>query len=883
MEADESFNRGGALSQYSNDTSRTKRVFSQDYKRWTMLRSGKLCYVDGNSKDQLNEAGLSDEFSQPLARYEAERINAMTKPFLYVPAKYSIEGNPEALNEILSAAGVPFSPPSMVLNCLSVFTNLKNSIAPRIHERVALLKSDAKREKIKYDSLFDESESELKYPNEEHKPKAWSRNETYDETDDGEFVIVDKNTHDKYRNVINKKIYYLMGAVMDTCIEAKSIIKFSNPMARNTLIDCFPPNAQRGLLLGCTDLAWVKKLNRKLQLIHRTVAIADEDSSITEVCVPRGDSFVPHENISCLIIFERKVSKRLFAKMLWSEILDGTLLVNGGCRAFDDAIGVMESGKPLFVFGGTGGSADLFSSIFNQATNENVQNKDWKLSKKDAYSIGLSWFAIDGGNSPMKCFDPGFKLSEWKTWEMEPYKRFNGGEWRHDESRPPWPKYDPLKWGADYPYTQILKAYGVLSNWPETFNKRNTLVIPTMQMTPSMLTDQLTRVMASSDEAKPELGGKQAEVELLMNGWAQRYLFKRGARRALKLSDIINILAIILTFLTYLCVELLNSQMFEEETSSFLWYMTIVLPVLVSLFFSLNSKWAPTTRWGMLTLSAKKTEAEIFRYRARVGPYAPRRRIITLDGGVSEGKAGGALQKSARMTFVDNLTDIFNEMQAMEGSMLVAVPSRRENTTENVDDEDDVEPEFVPTDTKAKIDTNIVTDGCWIRKWENGMDNRVSKLRAQQFLDWRLIPELEKRRKATPKWEFWLNVSQFTIFFCSSITAFMAAVDATEYIAVVLAFAAAVSAFVELRQLKHRVRGMNLTISKLGKLLLWWQGLTLVERRQQSSRERLVNETEQALIDEIATLTATAARLDSGENEEDHEQQDNAGNGKKKK
>jgi len=137
-----------------------------------------------------------------------------------------------------------------------------------------------------------------------------------------------------------------------------------------------------------------------------------------------------------------------------------------------------------------------------------------------------------------------------------------------------------------------LKAYGVLSNWPETFNKRNTLVIPTMQMTPSMLTDQLTRVMASVDEAKPELGGKQAEVELLMNGWAQRYLFKNGAKKALKLSDFINILIIILTFLTYLCVGLLNSQKCEEYTPvlRFLWCMTVILPVLVSLFFSLNSK-----------------------------------------------------------------------------------------------------------------------------------------------------------------------------------------------------------------------------------------------------------------------------------------------------
>jgi len=87
-----------------------------------------------------------------------------------------------------------------------------------------------------------------------------------------------------------------------------------------------------------------------------------------------------------------------------------------------------------------------------------------------------------------------------------------------------------------------------------------------------------------------------------------------------------------------------------------------------------------------------------------------------LDGGVSEGKAGGNLQKSARMTFVDNMTDIFNEMQSLEGSILVAVPSRREHKVENADDQEDMEPEFIATNTNAIIDTNIVTDGNWIRK-----------------------------------------------------------------------------------------------------------------------------------------------------------------------
>jgi len=869
------------LSHYSNGTNVKKRQFNDDYTKWTMLRRGKLTWVNGSSED-LYESGFTDEFGKPLGRYEVDRILPVTKPFLYVPAKYVIDGNPHAVSEILRAAGVPFNPPSMVINCCGVNTSLKKTIPPRDeHDKVFISKSDAQREDIEYGQVpkeiqFDVENSEIMSSSDSSVDMGEEKivcGQNFEERSaDGEFVIVDKNTLDKERSGIFKKLFYLMGAVLDTCIEAKSIISFDNPMNDNTLINIFPSDSQAGLLFGTTDMDWLASLNRKQQLRHRTVSISEDLVDVREVCLPRNEYVknIPHEKISCLVIFESKTSEMTFAKLFKSEVFQGTLLVNGGCEAFDTAVRVMETGKPLFVFAGVGGSSDLFNSIYKQATDKKVKNKDWKLSKRDSYAIGLTWFAVDDGHKPMKGWTPEFKLKDWTTWEREPYMRYNGGEWRHDESKEPIEHWNPKvwkeKWRTVFPYEMILRAYGVLSHWPETFSKRNTLVIPTMNITPSQLTDQLTRVMASADEAKPELGGKRAEIELLMNGWAQRYLFEKGAQKSLKLSDFLNILIIVLTFLTYVCVVILNMDHFQSQTvahyRSALVAIAVILPIMISLLFSLNSQWAPGTRWGMLTLAAKKTEAEIYRYRARVGPYAPRRRKITLEGGVSEGKTGGsASQKTVRVTLVDNLSDILTEMQSVEGSALIAVPSREHAATENGTFEDDEDIEIGMANASAKV----ITDGLWVRKWEDGVDNRVSKLRAQQFLDWRLIPELEKRRKEAPRWEFWLNVSQFTIFFCSSITAFLAAFDFTEYIAVVLAFAAGVSAFVELRQLKHRVRGMNLTISKLGKAHLWWQGLTLVQRRQQSARERLVNDVEQALIDEIATLTASAARLDRGE------------------
>merc|ERR1719204_1748052 len=85
---------------------------------------------------------------------------------------------------------------------------------------------------------------------------------------DEDFIVVNECTHDQWRNVFIRKIHYLMGAVMETCCETKSIIRFDYPMADNTLIDCFPATAEKGLLLGSTDLHWAESLKRREHLLE---------------------------------------------------------------------------------------------------------------------------------------------------------------------------------------------------------------------------------------------------------------------------------------------------------------------------------------------------------------------------------------------------------------------------------------------------------------------------------------------------------------------------------------------------------------------------------------------------------------------------------------
>merc|ERR1719499_264112 len=697
-------------------------------------------------------------------------------------------------------------------------------------------------------------------------------------------------------------------------------------MQDNKLISTFQGGPEtRGLLLGVTNLDWAKRLGQKVgtdkdgnalragrhhQLCQRTQEVRmnkgliaqDDEDTLIETFLPRGDNDVPHENIDCLIIFSSKRQEHAFNTRFSQEILEGTLLVAGTCYGFYMTCDVLKSGRPLFVFGDTGGAAALFNAMYQgheymeQATQRDKNGKrinesKWNCPVKSQYCTGYGFLesVAPDDNRPrlgaVKRYDEDTKLTDWNTWYNEPYTRYNlpyerfdGTQYKRNPDRQTWFYWIPDGWDYVYPYKLMLKADALVNNWPENFNKKSTLVV-SMDWTPSKLTDQLTRVMGTVDEAKPELGGKQAETELLMRAWTQRKLCNSQATSSLRLGYALNLAIIFLTFATFAVVavmEWLRDHYCEDDPDRIeykvLFYTAVVLPLTISLLFSLNSKWAPMKRWGILTLAAKRTEAEIYRYRSRVGPYAPRRRKINPDRGVAEGR-GGDSNKTPRTVFVEMLTEIMSELQALD-YMPMAIPSRKSPKPGTVGPDvidftaDTALADLAHYSGTGKRQTyrgQDIVDGVWYHKWEDGQDDYLKQIRAQQYLDWRLIPHLEKLRRSAPLATRLLNASQLAIFCCSTVTAFLAATDRTEWIAVVLAFAAAVSALVELRQLKHRVRGMNLTVSSLGKTHLWWQGLTLMQRRQQAFRERLVDEVEQALIDEIATLTATAARLDTGE------------------
>ena len=73
------------------------------------------------------------------------------------------------------------------------------------------------------------------------------------------------------------------------------------------------------------------------------------------------------------------------------------------------------------------------------------------------------------------------------------------------------------------------------------------------------------------------------------------------------------------------------------------------------------------------------------------------------------------------------------------------------------------------------------------------------------------------------------------------------------------------------------------TSSQLNQLLLWWRGLTLIEKRNNSNKLYLVDATEAAVSAELNAYVSAAVNASKPKEDEDEEGEDDQNQGKKNK
>ena len=130
---------------------------------------------------------------------------------------------------------------------------------------------------------------------------------------------------------------------------------------------------------------------------------------------------------------------------------------------------------------------------------------------------------------------------------------------------------------------------------------------------------------------------------------------------------------------------------------------------------------------------------------------------------------------------------------------------------------------------------------------DESRDDGIEPLSAEEYIKFRLEPELKRYKELAPWLSFWVTVLQTITLFASAGNAWLAITKRLEYVPLLVALTGAVSAVMEYEMLNVRLLACNNAQMVLGKLLIWWQSLSLIDRRTADSKRYLVESTEEAL------------------------------------
>ena len=406
--------------------------------------------------------------------------------------------------------------------------------------------------------------------------------------------------------------------------------------------------------------------------------------------------------------------------------------------------------------------------------------------------------------------------------------------------------------------------------------------------------------LVEDDEARL-LGSAQAEASRLLRAWTMYHTYRHSAQMHLHLSHAFHY--------TILCISLATTTaavthsqhaILEIEASAVeaLGWLVSILPLLSAFLLSCNSRFSPRTKWSQLEVASHRVLDEIYQYRARVAEYAPRfsNRLTSPPGGPpiatgqtadqhtsarsstrtsessqSDSSGGGAEQsgdmekkskmlRSRREVFATALEDIQSEIRQGEfrdSAMRVMDENTVRNHLQQMQTMQQVRQHRSNSSKVSPLeggreDLTGERQGKTTHSLSVHCDDGFSPLNSEDYIKFRLDPTLEAFHRKAPKLQLLLTIIQTLVFLCTGLNAILALMTMTEWMPVVVAVTSFLAGLSEYQMLSTKLHAVNGAILSLENLLVWWESLSMVQKRQPEAKEYLVKTTEEAVSAEIA-------------------------------
>jgi len=148
-------------------------------------------------------------------------------------------------------------------------------------------------------------------------------------------------------------------------------------------------------------------------------------------------------------------------------------------------------------------------------------------------------------------------------------------------------------------------------------------------------------------------------------------------------------------------------------------------------------------------------------------------------------------------------------------------------------------------------------------------DDGLGTLTADEYVKIRLMPIIASFTTKAPNMSILTNVVTSVTILLSVTSSVFSAFDLIDFIPIALSFSGAMAAWVHYNQTDFRLSLTNGAITQLYQLLIWWDSLSMIEKRVAQNKEFLVQTTESAVQSQVVGYTAIGAGDDDEKGDED--------------
>jgi len=337
-------------------------------------------------------------------------------------------------------------------------------------------------------------------------------------------------------------------------------------------------------------------------------------------------------------------------------------------------------------------------------------------------------------------------------------------------------------------------------------------------------------------------------------------------------------------------------------------YLSIVIPAVVTTLLTVQSYLAPDDQVIVLKSGASRIETEIYLFRTRTGPYG---RAALAGGGDEDGDgtADGGAPIPARERFGKKVTAIWtkiSESSVSEHSMprRVASHDHKKMLKKEYEAAQDMVAKYMPGElgngtgdeedqlplSKSEQKAKDKADKAKAKKVANSPkgkkvapkiteekddqpaneDTGFGPMSAENYVRFRMLPKLIAYSKLSPVQSKRKTQFKMLAIGLSAATTLLGALDRSVPVPLIVQLGSALAGWEAYKQMNISVKLTNSAVGQLERLVLWWQSLSMIQKRRPDNKERLVLTTEDVISSAVPEL-AISKQMES--NDEGAEEQ----------